>query len=151
MCVCVCVCVCAFLTTGILFFSLFCQKSNLQRVQITVCLPNATAIVTLKIIWHFRARSSWPLCLKPRAYRVFFCVCVCVCVCVHFQTTNTAGTKCRFMDFLLSLVPNLSMTHIKLFGDWGSVRKYLGHFRWGDVLAFAQESSEGWNPLKHDC
>lgn len=52
--------------------------------------------------------SSWPLCLKPRAYRGIF---------VHFQTTNTAGSNCRFKDFSLSPAPNLSMTYIKLFWD----------------------------------
>lgn len=52
--------------------------------------------------------SSWPLCLKPRAYRGIF---------VHFQTTNTAGSNCRFKDFCLSPAPNLSMTYIKLFWD----------------------------------
>lgn len=47
---------------------------------------------------------------------------------------QTAGTHGRFVDFQLSLVPNLSMTYIKLFWDWGSGRKYLGHFRWEGVV-----------------
>lgn len=104
--ICVCVCVCVFLTNGI-----FDKISDLQCVQITSCLPNATAYMTLKSydICGLVAESSWPLQLKPHAYRgIFFSI-------VHFQTTNTAGTHGRFVDFQLSLVPNLSMTYIKLF------------------------------------
>lgn len=113
----VCVCVCVHWSL-VFLFSFPIKKQPAHHLL----LPNPTADPALKSrdIFGLMESSSWPLCLKPGAYRG---------ISVHFRTTNTAGSNCRFKDFLLSPVPNLSMTYIKLFWDWSSKRKYLGHFR----------------------
>lgn len=128
-------CVCVYFS-AVGFYLLLLLFSLLSKQPADhLLLPNTTANPGLDISGLMES-SSWPLCLKPRAYRGIF---------VHFQTTNTAGSNCRFKDFCLSPAPNLSMTYIKLFWDWNSKRKYLGHFRWAIccLLQRLQSNKEG--------